>query len=584
MAIDYNVFYSRQKGAAYRASQVESYSNYNKPVDHSPGRPAGNSRIWGDIALDRQRIIINAIISAARAAGFNIRRMALLLAMVKIESGFNLDAAAGTTSASSLGQFVKKTGAAYGLNDGNRFDLQVNVAALISYFLENEKLARKRGKADIWVYKYHHDGPSGDYGGEALATNKFSPLADKYEKALNVGHALTIIDPGGAPIGNAQIKVTQNGKSAVLKTNEHGVLPKFQASPTFGALTVFIQKASDEFKQIGEIALTNLESAWTIVAPKQRATVKTHVHQPHKAAPAGDGKTHKVEKGETLSGIARGAGTTYLAIAKLNNIDKPYLLHPGQILKMPAGDGKKAPPKAKPTAPPPKPAPAAPPAAQPAKPPAQQAQPPVAAAGSTQVKPPEAPAAVTDSVDSVDVKPEPAPAPPPVKPVVTEKRSAQTSHPEAQVTKPVVTDRIEAAIAYAMAHKKAKSIGRCLAYVKKALLAAGYFKTYPGCEHAKDFGPFLKKAGFVNLLESAPGTNLNTAPLGSVAIYKPVEAQSHDGKVISGHIEIKCPNGRYVSDFVAMKPTYSTNPVTLVSPILKKYKVSFKVIGIWYKE
>lgn len=582
MAIDYSVFYSRQKGAAYRASQVESYSNYNKPVDHSPGRPAGNSRIWGDIALDRQRIIINAIITAARAAGFNLRRMALLLAMVKIESGFNLDAAAGTTSASSLGQFVKKTGAAYGLNDGNRFDLAVNVAALVSYFLENEKLARKRGKPDIWVYKYHHDGPSGDYGGEALATKKFSPLADKYEKALNVGHALTIIDPGGAPIGNAQIKVTQNGKSTVLKTNEHGVLPKFQASPTFGALTVFIQKASDEFKQIGEIALTNLESAWTIVAPKQRATVKTHVHEPHKSAPPGDGKTHKVEKGETLSGIARRAGTTYLEIAKLNNIAKPYLLHPGQILKMPAGDAKKAPAKVKPAAPPPpKPVQAAQPPAPQAKPPAQQAQPLMVAADSAQVKPPEPPADVTDSVDS---KPEQAPAPPPVKPVVTEKRSAQTSHPEAQVAKPVVSNRIEAAIAYAMAHKKAKSIGRCLAYVKKALLAAGYFKTYPGCEHAKDFGPFLQKAGFVNLLESAPGTNLNTAPLGSVAIYKPVEAQSHDGKVISGHIEIKCPNGRYVSDFVAMKPTYSTNPVTLVSPVLKKYKVSFKVIGIWYKE
>ena len=553
MAIDYNVFYTHKKGAAYRASQVESYSNYYKPINHSPGRPAGNSRIWGDIALDRQRLIINTIISAARAAGFNIRRMALLLAMVKIESGFNLDAAAGTTSASSLGQFVKKTGAAYGLNDSNRFDLKVNVSALIAYFLENEKLARKRGKSDIWVYKYHHDGPSGDYGGEALATNKFSPLADKYEKALNVGHALTIVDPAGAPIGNAQIKVTQNGKSAVMKTNEHGVLPKFQASPAFGALTVFIQKASDEFKQVGEIVLSNLESAWTIVAPKQRTTVKTHVHQPHTAAPPGDGKTHKVVKGDTLSGIARRAGTTYQEIAKLNNIAKPYLLYPGQILTMPAKDGKKASPK--PAAAPPKPAAPPPKAAAPAQPPAPAASEPAA------------------------VK-----APPPVAPVVTEKRSAQTSHPEAQVSKPVISNRIEAAIAYGMAHKKAKSIGRCLAYVKKALLAAGYFKTYPGCAHAKNFGPFLKKAGFVNLLETAPGTNLNTAPVGSVAIYWPVEAQQHGGVEISGHIEIKCPKGQYVSDFLAMKPTYSTSPVTLVSPVSRKYKVSFKVIGIWYKE
>ncbi|WP_431479086.1 transglycosylase SLT domain-containing protein [Massilia eburnea] len=198
--------------------------------------------------------------------------------MVKIESGFNPDAAAGTTSASGLGQFINDTGRAYGLNNTNRFDVNASVKAVVKYFLANEKLAKKNKKPDVWVYKYHHDGPTRDYGGEALATGKFAKLADAYEKALEVGHALSVVDAAGAPIADATIKVEQNGKSAVMKTNEHGLLPTFMASPDFGPLTIYIQKASDDFKELGQLAIEKLNSAWTIVAPKERIPVKTHVH------------------------------------------------------------------------------------------------------------------------------------------------------------------------------------------------------------------------------------------------------------------------------------------------------------------
>ncbi|CDG83224.1 LysM peptidoglycan-binding domain-containing protein [Janthinobacterium agaricidamnosum] len=569
MAIDYNVFYTREKGKAYKDEQIETYSNYRKPIDHSPGRLAGNSRIWGDIAIERQRKIIDAVVVAARGAGFNTRRLALLLAMVKIESGFNLDAAAGTTSASSLGQFIKRTGAAFGLNDDNRFDLAANVSALVEYYIYNEDIVKDRGKSDIWVYKYHHDGPTSDYGGEKLAVNKFAPLANRYQEALSVGHALSIVDPSGAPIKDAHIKLTQNGKTAMLKTDENGFLPKFCANPELGKLNVYIQKASEEFKQIGEIALSKFESAWTIVAPKQRSTVKTHVHEAHAGAAPGDGQSHKVKKGETLSGIARGAGCTYLQIAKLNNIAAPYLLHPGQILKMP--DAKKKPPAAKP-------------AAAPAKPASAPAQPPAPASRTA------APAATKPAASAPEPKKEPAkPALAASAPVVTEKRSAQTSHPEAQVTKVALSHKNEAAIAYALKHKKASSIGYCLRHVKNALWKSGFYKDYPGCQYAKDFGPFLKKAGFANLLETRPGTDLNSAPLGAIVIYWPVESQTYTNakskktEVIAGHIEIKCTEG-YVSDFLAKRPTYSMNPKTLVSPKSSKYGVTFKVTGIWYKD
>ncbi|WP_426338869.1 LysM peptidoglycan-binding domain-containing protein [Pseudoduganella sp. S-14] len=574
MAIDYNVFYTQKKGAAYKDEQVKSYSHYKEPVDHSPGRLAGNSRIWGDASLAVQKQVIDKLIAAAKAKGLNVRRTALLLATAKIESGFNPDAAAGTTSASSLGQFVNKTGNFYGLDNSNRFDTNANVKALLEHFLDNEALAKKRKKPDVWCYKYHHDGPSGNYGGEGLATGKFAKLADLYENALDVGHALSIVDAAGSPIADATIRVEQNGKSKIMKSNEHGLLPTFLASPDFGPLTVFIQKTTDEFKELGQLAIDKLNSSWTIVAPKERVPVKTHLHEDKAAAPQTPGM-HEVKKGQTLSSIARLYGTTYQVLAKMNNIDKPYLLHPHQMLKVPDTKGKPAQAHAKPAHS------AAPTAATaPAKPAGS-----AGAAGTTHPAASNKPASTPAQAKPEATKPaSPPAAAAATKPVVKEDRSAESKHPEATVSKPPASNRPASAIAYAMEHKFKKSQGKCLRHVKRALLAAGYFSKYPGVEHAKDFGPTLKSVGFENLLETKPGTNINTAPHGSVIIYKPVEKQTKsDGKVISGHIEIKHPDG-YVSDFNGQSPCYKTSATTLVSPRHSTYEVTFKVTGIWYKE
>jgi GH25 family lysozyme M1 (1,4-beta-N-acetylmuramidase)/LysM repeat protein len=56
---------------------------------------------------------------------------------------------------------------------------------------------------------------------------------------------------------------------------------------------------------------------------------------------AGSGETHDaqrtytVKSGDTLSGIALKYGTTYGAIAQLNGIAPPYIIVPGQVLKIP---------------------------------------------------------------------------------------------------------------------------------------------------------------------------------------------------------------------------------------------------------
>ncbi len=107
-----------------------------------------------------------------------------MLAIAHVKSKFNPDAAAGTTSASGLGQFINTTGASYGLTDANRWDVQAQATALVRHFIDNKNLAKRRHKKEEYIYKYHHDGPSGEHGGLAVSRRKVLPRIDQYEKWL----------------------------------------------------------------------------------------------------------------------------------------------------------------------------------------------------------------------------------------------------------------------------------------------------------------------------------------------------------------------------------------------------------------
>ncbi len=86
--------------------------------------------------------VVKTLVAEAIQSGLSEHDTALLLAIARTESGFNPDAAAGTTSASGLGQFIirnKKgkasgTGVKYGLNFNDVFDASANGAALIAEF------------------------------------------------------------------------------------------------------------------------------------------------------------------------------------------------------------------------------------------------------------------------------------------------------------------------------------------------------------------------------------------------------------------------------------------------------------------
>ena len=47
------------------------------------------------------------------------------------------------------------------------------------------------------------------------------------------------------------------------------------------------------------------------------------------------GKTYTVKKGDWLYALAREFGINWQALASLNKITYPYIIHPGQVLKLP---------------------------------------------------------------------------------------------------------------------------------------------------------------------------------------------------------------------------------------------------------
>lgn len=163
---------------------LPTYTRYLSPIDRSPNRLFGESREWGDVKPEVSLKIKQLILKYAEKLSLEDR--AILLGIVEIESGFNPDAAAKTTSAAGLFQFVRKTGSFYGLNDRNIFDAESNIIAGVKHFCDNIKSIEQKtpylkgAERATRIYALHHDGPTLSFGGEKIAQTKLLPLIEKY--------------------------------------------------------------------------------------------------------------------------------------------------------------------------------------------------------------------------------------------------------------------------------------------------------------------------------------------------------------------------------------------------------------------
>ncbi|QAU25505.1 lytic transglycosylase domain-containing protein [Dyella sp. M7H15-1] len=181
--INYDAILVKRAAPAYRDSQIVTHSHYRLSIDTKPGRLAGNSRRAGDASKQVQMQVIDILVEKARAHRLSREDIAMVLAMTRHESGFNPDAAAGTTSASGLGQFVDQTATAYGIRtDEQRFDAEQGAEAMVEHYLENKRLAQNGGAKGrnlfIDIYAYHHDGPSLAYGGRQISESSVMPWFD----------------------------------------------------------------------------------------------------------------------------------------------------------------------------------------------------------------------------------------------------------------------------------------------------------------------------------------------------------------------------------------------------------------------
>lgn len=169
------------KGSGKGKVATQSYFNLALPKNS-----LSTSRQAGATTKAMKQKVIDLIINTGYQAGMTEVEVATTLAIAAHESGFNPEASAKESSASGVGQFVNKTGLQYGLTDNNRWDLNMQVQALIDHTLDNFNFVKKKGLSQDYVYALHHDGQTvvskPGYAGPGLKTGKkkVTPLIKKY--------------------------------------------------------------------------------------------------------------------------------------------------------------------------------------------------------------------------------------------------------------------------------------------------------------------------------------------------------------------------------------------------------------------
>lgn len=178
----YASFLVKKRGGA--PGQVVDWSHYDEPIDKSKALH-GNSRRWGDADLVTQAKVVHEIVHGLKAQGFNKEEVAYALSLAKVESGFNPDACAGTTSACGTFQFIDKTRSNLEKRTGIKSDgtVAADVALFASLLKEQFDFAKSKGFEPgttnyyKMAYAYHHDGASLKYGGFGIANKVVAHMA-----------------------------------------------------------------------------------------------------------------------------------------------------------------------------------------------------------------------------------------------------------------------------------------------------------------------------------------------------------------------------------------------------------------------
>ncbi|TDM09221.1 MAG: hypothetical protein C4K60_07915 [Ideonella sp. MAG2] len=348
-----------KKGAAYKDSQIKPYSWLSKAPDitKQANEIAGNSRVFGDISAENQALVIDLLVEIGTRYKLSYREIAYLLLLVRVESGFNPDAAAGTTSAAGLAQYTKATvaeakkpnyskhylGFELNLDEMIVFDAQRGAyGALLSYFI-----CRTRAKEffpnalEANIYLFHHEGwyfnPKGkEDNANVIAVRKI--IEDKIlaklpeverllKQKTEVQFSLKTSD--GKPYANQPFAVVlpQSSSGQHPGSVQHQQAVKVVTGVTDGAGRTPKLEAAGLSEVVFSILNVNYK--------------KLLQHFPGR----GTGKitSYKVKSGDSLSSIAKAHKTTVSEIAKANGIRDVNKISVGQVLRLPGSGGDTAP-------------------------------------------------------------------------------------------------------------------------------------------------------------------------------------------------------------------------------------------------
>ena len=344
-------YLNAKKGKTYFDDQIKPFSLISLYPDIDTSRKLrGNSRTIGDADKDVQDAIIDMIITIAVRYGLSYKEISYILLTTKVESGFNPDAAAGTTSAAGLAQgtvgFIKDAltqsedilGFQLDLRNAEVFDAEKGCYAVIYSFLLNKSKVMESYTSDQseyweWLYLLHHDGAY-SLGKYLDGTREKSADGEKW--ALYITKHLSVVEGllKNTEV-NTKFKLSTGNNTAFKNKNYIAAISPFPSLVSdYEKTLVLIKGVTDENGMTESVnAIAGSEVVFTILADNYKelakATVEKNTNEKHKTL------TYIVKKGDTLSAIAKKYSVSVEKLARINKIHNVNMLRIGAKLKIP---------------------------------------------------------------------------------------------------------------------------------------------------------------------------------------------------------------------------------------------------------
>ncbi|MEE3663256.1 LysM domain-containing protein [Brenneria sp. g21c3] len=351
------------KDAIISSSRLKIYPdvNLNKKIK-------GNSRISGDIDKQSQQKIIDMLITIGVRYGLNYREIAYVLLCTHIESGFNPDAAAGSTTAAGLAQatidFVDYTyrnsskwlGFVLDIKGERIFDAELGCYTVIFSFLRARDLVADHYSSSDdeywkWLYYLHHDGMSSLRKFHSEQRN-VSPDAVKWGNYI-VSHLSDITSLLKNKKVNTKFKLSSGSGIPVAGKNYIAMITN-GASPLFPDIVSHLESRPIFFRGVtdsngmtmeictrpgSEIVFSILRGNYkyfTMSGNAKRSDKEdiSKQKQIHELGNSASFEIYIVKPGDTLLKLAKRYDKKVEEIAEDNNLKDPNIIHVGQKIKI----------------------------------------------------------------------------------------------------------------------------------------------------------------------------------------------------------------------------------------------------------